>query len=186
MPCWVVPAVAAEFWGVSVEQVLADVAAGRVATQREGGLLFVAVGPPVGADFPAPAHALSHAEVWPRRSAGRRSLAWASPATQPVVTAAERDALLLIDDAAAVAAAGAIEIATAEADCCEPPGESRDKPADLPESVHDDGEPAPLPDGPEDVPAPVSVIEEPPQWASVRSRVARTRRPPPPRARDAA
>src|SRR5687767_12895351 len=100
MPCWVVPAVAAEFWGVSVEQVLADVAAGRVATQREGGLLFVAVGPPVGADLPARADA----EMWPRHATGRRSLAWASPGTQPIVTTAERDALLLVDDTTLAAA----------------------------------------------------------------------------------
>lgn len=41
MSCWVVPAIAAELWGVSLAQVLAGVADGTVRWQREHGFLFV-------------------------------------------------------------------------------------------------------------------------------------------------
>jgi hypothetical protein len=41
MSCWVVPAIAAELWGVTLAQVLAGVADGTVRWQREHGFLFV-------------------------------------------------------------------------------------------------------------------------------------------------
>ena len=88
MPSWVVPAVAAELWGVSVEHVLAEVAAGRVISRREGEFLFVDVDP----------NAAEAAQAETRPIPYRRSLAWTlgtSPhVQQPLVTAAERDALL--------------------------------------------------------------------------------------------
>ena len=88
MPSWVVPAVAAELWGVSVEHVLAEVAAGRVISRREGEFLFVDVDP----------NAAEAAQAQTSPTPYRRSLAWTlgtSPhVQQPLVTAAERDALL--------------------------------------------------------------------------------------------
>ena len=87
MPSWVVPAVAAELWGVSVEHVLAEVAAGRVISRREGEFLFVDVDP----------NAAEAAQAQTSPTPYRRSLAWTlgtSPhVQQPLVTAAERDAL---------------------------------------------------------------------------------------------
>ena len=176
MPCWVVPAVAAEFWGVSVEQVMADVDAGRVGACTERDVLFVDVASALDA-YPAPAQQAPTA-----RPACRRSLAWTVAGAQTVVTPAERDALLTFDDS------GATDAATAAAEATEwewrdatAGGDEGDGDHDVPESVHDEGEPAPLPDGPEEMvaPAPVAVVEEPPQWEAVRSRVSRTRRPPP-------
>ena len=99
------------------------------------------------------------------------------PGGQCVVSPAERDALLIDDHAAE--AASVIEVETTRA----PEPETAD---DLPESMHDEGEPAPLDDGPEEVtPSVDPVMEEPPQWEFIRSRVGRTRNPPP-RVRDAA
>jgi hypothetical protein len=93
MPSWVVPTVAAEYWGVPVEQVMADVAGGRIISRTEGGFLFVDVDP---AREIAAAPAVAAA-----RPAYRRPLAW-TPTThltpEPVVTAAERDALLASAD----------------------------------------------------------------------------------------
>ena len=85
MPSWVLPAVAAELWAVPVEQVMADVAAGRLPSRTERGLLFVDIDPAREAEQP---------ETYP--TPYRRSLAWAMSATgaQPVVTPEERHALL--------------------------------------------------------------------------------------------
>src|SRR5687768_12572498 len=160
MPCWVVPAVAAEFWGVSVEQVMADVDAGRVGACTERDVLFVDV--------------TSAIESYPSESAirppCRRSLAWTVAGAQTVVTPAERDALLTLDDAAASDAV-TVEAST-EWECEDPPADA------VPESVHDEGEPAPLADGPEEIAAPTPAAEDVPQWESVRSRISRMRRPP--------
>jgi len=45
MPCWVVPAIAAELWGVTVNHVLAGIRDGSVATREEHGFVFVDVAP---------------------------------------------------------------------------------------------------------------------------------------------
>ena len=93
MPSWVVPTVAAEYWGVSVERVMADVASGCVISRTEGGFTFVDVDPSreLAGDVPAAA----------AKPVYRRPLAW-SPTTQvaqdAVVSPAERDALLASDD----------------------------------------------------------------------------------------
>lgn len=50
MSCWVVPSVAAEFWGVSLDVVWARIYAGQVPHKRDGGFVFVDVAP-WGADF---------------------------------------------------------------------------------------------------------------------------------------
>ena len=68
MASWVVPAIAAELWGVSVEHVLAEAAAGRVPSRRDGGFLFVDVDPNASQSDEAPA---------PAPAPYRRSLAWA-------------------------------------------------------------------------------------------------------------
>src|SRR4051812_23471691 len=45
MSCWVAPILAAEIWGISVEQVMARVRDGEVATRNEGHFTFVDVAP---------------------------------------------------------------------------------------------------------------------------------------------
>lgn len=45
MACWVVPAIAAELWNVSVQQVLDCIQEGRIPTRSENGFLFVDVAP---------------------------------------------------------------------------------------------------------------------------------------------
>lgn len=158
MPGWVLPAVAAELWGVSIEQVMADVAAGRVSSRVEGEFIFVDVQPAADADES------EHASA-PTPSPYRRSLAWSVPsdpaiepiASDPIVTAAERDALLN-EQATMAAAAESYDDAWADAD--EP-------------EVPDDESEVNAPDGPI-----VLTAEDIPNWGEVRSRVARTRRPP--------
>jgi hypothetical protein len=61
MPCWVVPVVAAELWGVGVDHVLRAVADGHVPSKQEYGFTVVDVAPdgahcppPRGPDQPAP------------------------------------------------------------------------------------------------------------------------------------
>ncbi len=60
MSSWVAPAVAAEIWGISVEQVLAAVAAGTVTSRHDGVFFFVDIDPdhpdlPAKPADPAPA-----------------------------------------------------------------------------------------------------------------------------------
>lgn len=50
MSCWVVPSVAAEFWGVSLDAIWTRVYAGQVPHKRDGGFVFVDVAP-WSADF---------------------------------------------------------------------------------------------------------------------------------------
>lgn len=50
MSCWVVPSVAAEFWGVSLDVVWARIYARQVPHKRDGGFIFVDVAP-WSADF---------------------------------------------------------------------------------------------------------------------------------------
>ena len=45
MSCWVVPAIAAEFWGIPLDTVLQRVHAGQVASKHEEGFTFVDVLP---------------------------------------------------------------------------------------------------------------------------------------------
>jgi hypothetical protein len=163
MPGWVLPAVAAELWGVPVEQVMADVAAGRVSSRVEGEFVFVDV-QPAAADEPLDAPAVAP-------SPNRRSLAWSMPsdasapiASDPIVTAAERDALMN-------------EHATAEHfdDAWAGADDDDDHDADADADADDDMEPseADAPDEPI-----VLTVDDIPNWGEVRSRVSRTRRPP--------
>jgi hypothetical protein len=45
MSCWVVPTVAAELWGCSLESVLAQIRHGHLQTKEEGGWTFIDVAP---------------------------------------------------------------------------------------------------------------------------------------------
>ena len=45
MSCWVVPTVAAELWGVSVDTILSRARAGDVPSKTENGFMFVDVAP---------------------------------------------------------------------------------------------------------------------------------------------
>ena len=45
MACWVVPAIAAELWGVTVNHVLAGIRDGSVASRAEHGFVFVDAAP---------------------------------------------------------------------------------------------------------------------------------------------
>jgi hypothetical protein len=45
MSCWVVPSIAAELWGVSVEQVLNGMKTGQFPSKQELGRMFVDVAP---------------------------------------------------------------------------------------------------------------------------------------------
>ena len=45
MSCWVVPSIAAEIWGVSIEQILRKIASGELACREESGWTFVDVAP---------------------------------------------------------------------------------------------------------------------------------------------
>lgn len=59
MACWVVPAMAAEFWGISVEQVLGRVRDGSVASKQDCGFTFVDVAP-WAAEAPPPVRTVPH------------------------------------------------------------------------------------------------------------------------------
>jgi hypothetical protein len=45
MSCWVVPSIAAELWGVPVQQVLDGMHAGHIPSKQESGFTFVDVAP---------------------------------------------------------------------------------------------------------------------------------------------
>jgi hypothetical protein len=45
MSCWVVPSIAAELWGVSVQQVLEGMNSGHIPSKSESGFTFVDVAP---------------------------------------------------------------------------------------------------------------------------------------------
>ncbi len=45
MPCWVVPTVAAEIWGIGVDQILMKIEAAELEVRHENGWLFVDVAP---------------------------------------------------------------------------------------------------------------------------------------------
>ena len=151
MPAWVLPAVAAELWGVSEGHVLAEVSAGRLRSRREGEFLFVDVAPSIGLPEVA---AVVEEETRPAMTYRRRSLAWSAVPNAmvsddtngavPLVTPAERDALL--DEMPAAAASD--DVCASDA----PVGDA----------------PAPYPLTADDVP----------DWEAVRARVSRLRKPP--------
>src|SRR5687767_8150566 len=45
MSCWVVPTIAAELWGVSVDHILQQIREGRIAHRMDEGFMFVDVAP---------------------------------------------------------------------------------------------------------------------------------------------
>jgi len=52
MSCWVVPTIAAELWGVSIDHVLDCVRNGQLASRREAGFTFVDIAPDVAINKP--------------------------------------------------------------------------------------------------------------------------------------
>ena len=52
MSCWVVPTVAAELWGVSVEHVIQCIRDGRLLSRSEAGFTFVDIAPETSAVKP--------------------------------------------------------------------------------------------------------------------------------------
>ena len=52
MSCWVVPTVAAELWGVSVDHVLDCIRSGQLASRREAGFTFVDIAPEANINKP--------------------------------------------------------------------------------------------------------------------------------------
>ncbi len=55
MSCWVVPAVAAELWGLTINQILERVRDGHVPSRLEMGFLMVDIAPGVSAENTRPA-----------------------------------------------------------------------------------------------------------------------------------
>ncbi|HEY7089095.1 MAG TPA: hypothetical protein VH518_13455 [Tepidisphaeraceae bacterium] len=76
MSCWVVPSVAAELWGISVERILEGTRAGEIPSKTELGRMFVDVAP----DSP--------------KLQTPKALRPPLPPTYTLVTAAELEALL--------------------------------------------------------------------------------------------
>jgi hypothetical protein len=60
MPCWVVPTVAAEIWGMSVDQILMKIDAGELDVRHERGWMFVDVAP--GGEVITPVRRLPRSE----------------------------------------------------------------------------------------------------------------------------
>ena len=52
MSCWVVPTVAAELWGVSVEHVIQCIRSGQLASRSEAGFTFVDIAPETSINKP--------------------------------------------------------------------------------------------------------------------------------------
>src|SRR5438270_10652226 len=69
MTCWVLPSVAADLWGVSLDAVLEQVRAGTIASKVDEGSMVVDVGPLA----PRPAQPLAQPTPGPRRRRVRAS-----------------------------------------------------------------------------------------------------------------
>ena len=80
MSCWVVPTIAAEIWGVSLEQVLSGMKAGSIPSKEELGRMFVDVAP-TSPKIETP-----------------RSMRAPAPPTYTTVTTEELEALTIEDD----------------------------------------------------------------------------------------
>jgi hypothetical protein len=74
MSCWVVPSIAADLWGISLQQVLDGIEAGKIPNKLESGFRFVDVAP----DSP---------------KMDRHALKKEKPSTYTVVSRDEMDAL---------------------------------------------------------------------------------------------
>jgi hypothetical protein len=176
MSCWVVPSVAAELWGIPLEQLMGQIRAGAVTSRTEHGFVMVDVAPDSERIAPAPR----------RRRPRTRTF---TPAVEPgptgaasVVSDAELAALGIEARPTPAAAADglrpeepcdiAMRVAAAAADSDHYAiGPACD------EHLHEDemgpaGDPDPDRDG-------IYADEGPPlHWQVVRARVARTRKPP--------
>src|SRR5690242_14239079 len=176
MSCWVVPSVAAELWGIPLEQLMGQIRAGTVTSRTEHGFVMVDVAPDSERIAPAPRR---------RRPRTRTFTAVVEPgATSPASVVSEAELAALgtgSPQGMMVAADGlrpeepcdiAMRVAAAAADCGHDEiGAACDA------HLHEDemgpaGDPDPDRDG-------IYADEGPPlHWQVVRARVARTRRPP--------
>ena len=52
MSCWVVPEIAADLWGIPLEQVFDRIRDGSIQSKCEGGFIFVDVQTPIGRFMP--------------------------------------------------------------------------------------------------------------------------------------
>ncbi|HZZ42015.1 MAG TPA: hypothetical protein VFE58_03695 [Tepidisphaeraceae bacterium] len=62
MSCWVVPSIAAEFWGIPLEQVMDRINRFAVRIRRENGFTFVDVLPDPASDKPLPTFTAAQAQ----------------------------------------------------------------------------------------------------------------------------
>lgn len=158
MSCWVLPSVAADLWGVSLDAVLEQIRAGSIASKIDEGSLVVDVGPL--APRPAPAGQPAPQAQAPRRRRARASRFAARTSDSRAAPAAHVPSVLPAPaEPAGVTAAELTALGGA------------------PAALDDDemgpvGDPDPDRDGtpPDDGP--------PLHWEQVRARVARTRKPP--------
>jgi hypothetical protein len=174
MSCWVVPSIAAELWGISLEQLMGQIRAGAVTSKTEHGFVMVDVAPDSERVAASPrrrrprtrtftpvveptstslASAVSDAELAALAAETR-------PAAAPDGLPPEEPCDVAMRVAAAAADSGHHEIGPA---CDEHVSD---------EEMGPPGDPDPDRDG-------IYADEGPPlHWQVVRARVARTRRPP--------
>lgn len=215
MACWVLPTVAAELWGVPIDDVWTRIGAGTVETRVEHGSLLVDVGPRFVAPEPA---APEHVEVQsfePRAAAPdclegqiveRRTVEW-----QPVEARVEEPQV--VEAAAAIVPSTPVLLSDAEllalhgsdSGVGAPVVQPKPRPRSvrrirgsiarratpvvpvIPEPVATEPVRAPVPVvvnedvESEDGPPPLDEVDDgkPMNWREVRTRVGRTRKPPP-------
>lgn len=166
MPCWVLPAVAAEMWGVSLAHVLAQIEAGTLASRVEDGSLLVDAGP-VGD--------VSHV---PSTPAVDRSV----PVAEPVLLSdAELSALFHAPPEPSPPTSASSPFVRSTVFRSEPPSRPRNTRRVRGPSARRSPFSAPAEPEPEELPPDEVDDGKPMNWREVRSRVSRTRRPPPSR-----
>lgn len=177
MSCWVVPSIAAELWGIPLEQLMGQIRAGAVTSKTEHGFVLVDVAPDSERVAPSPRR---------RRPRTRTFTPVVEPTLgipAPLVSDAELPALAA-NVRPMTAADGlrpeepcdiAVRVAAAAADADDDDDDRIRAACD--QHLHEDemgpaGDPDPDRDG-------IYADEGPPlHWQVVRARVARTRKPP--------
>jgi hypothetical protein len=176
MSCWVVPSVAAELWGIPLEQLMGQIRAGAVTSRTEHGFVLVDVAPDSERIAPAPRRRRPRTRTFtpvvepgtatPASVVSDAELAALGTGTPMAVPTAidglrpEEPCDIAMRAAAAVADSSHLEFGAA---CDEHLHEDEMGPA---------GDPDPDRDG-------IYADEGPPlHWQVVRARVARTRKPP--------
>ena len=101
MSCWVVPTIAAELWGVSVDHVLDCVRNGQLASRREAGFTFVDIAPEATVNTPP-----TYTIITPEEFA---ALTGHAPADAAVDVSDEVDVEIVDDESAAEAESGKLD-----------------------------------------------------------------------------